>query len=247
MPEPHYFGVSIPRGTFQAEDVPVDHPAIPPLAVMVLALLVEGDAHPYEMVSTLRARREDRIVAVSIGSVYRAVEKLAESGYVTPGETTRDGNRPERTTYRITASGHEALRRRVDELLVEPCADRSAFLVGLAESHNVPAHRVAEQLTRRIAGLDDELDELDLAVAAARDSGVHDAYLLTADYLRSTLRTKRDWLSDLADRLSSGSLAWPSDCDPANRPLAGPTPAPPAHPDPTDATLQNHHDPKANR
>lgn len=200
----------IPRGTIQSEDDATDRRPIPPLAVTVLALLVEGEAHPYEMVNTLLARREDRIVAVSIGSVYRAVEKLAEYGYVVPGETTREGNRPERTCYRVTESGRAALQRRVDELLVEPYADRSAFLVGLGEAHNVPAARVAEQLARRVAGLDDELAELDRGIDEARAAGVRDAYLLAPDFLRHSLRSKRDWLSDLSDRLASGDLAWPS-------------------------------------
>ena len=44
-----------------------------PLALSTLALLTERPMHPYEMYQLMLQRREDRVVKVSAGSLYRAV------------------------------------------------------------------------------------------------------------------------------------------------------------------------------
>ncbi|HSN10800.1 MAG TPA: PadR family transcriptional regulator, partial [Propionibacteriaceae bacterium] len=55
---------------------------MPPIGVAVLALLAERPMHPYEMLQTMRERHEDVALPVSIGSLYHAVSRLAEKGYV---------------------------------------------------------------------------------------------------------------------------------------------------------------------
>ena len=69
-----------------------------PLGVMVLALLGEGDMHPYEMIRLMRFRRDDRLVAITNGTMYHTVGRLEKAGLVTEVGVDRDGNRPERTT-----------------------------------------------------------------------------------------------------------------------------------------------------
>ena len=85
--------------------------ALTPLGVAALSLLVEEPMHPYEMYQLLIARHEDRLVKVRPGTLYHAVGRLEEQGLVTATGTDREGNRPERTTYTISAAGREALTR----------------------------------------------------------------------------------------------------------------------------------------
>jgi len=54
--------------------------ALTPLGVMVLALLREGDMHPYEMMRLLRHRREDRMVKLTNGTFYHTVARLSATG-----------------------------------------------------------------------------------------------------------------------------------------------------------------------
>ena len=76
-----------------------------PLGVMVLALLREGDMHPYEMIRLMRIRRDDRLVAITNGTVYHTVARLERAGLLAEVGVDRDGNRPERTTYAVTDAG----------------------------------------------------------------------------------------------------------------------------------------------
>jgi DNA-binding HxlR family transcriptional regulator len=78
-----------------------------PLGVMVLALLREGDMHPYEMIRLMRHRHDDRIVSVTNGTMYHTVARLERQGLIAEVGIDRDGNRPERTTYALTDAGGE--------------------------------------------------------------------------------------------------------------------------------------------
>ena len=55
-----------------------------PLGVMVLALLAEGDMHPYEMIRLMRFRRDDRLVTITNGTVYHTVARLERAGMAGP-------------------------------------------------------------------------------------------------------------------------------------------------------------------
>ena len=84
--------------------------ALTPLGISALALLAERPMHPYEMYQLLMERSEDRVVKVRPGSLYHTVDRLAGQGYVRATGTGRAGNRPERTTYEITATGRSRTR-----------------------------------------------------------------------------------------------------------------------------------------
>ncbi|WP_448631480.1 PadR family transcriptional regulator [Cellulomonas soli] len=97
------------------------------VAVLALALLHEHPMHPYQVHQVLTRRGDTRLVRVSPGSVYHAVERLARDGLARPVGTDRDGRRPERTTYEITDAGRDAFADRVRGLLGEehpsyPCS-----------------------------------------------------------------------------------------------------------------------------
>src|SRR6185312_10681901 len=87
------------------------------LGISALALLAERPMHPYEMYQLLIQRHEDRVVKVRPGSLYHKVHWLESRGLVRSTTTEREGNRPERTIYEITAAGRETLTLRVAEML----------------------------------------------------------------------------------------------------------------------------------
>ena len=147
-------------------------PALTPLGVMVLALLREGDMHPYEMARLLRARRDDRIVPISAGTLYHTVTRLHGQGLIEEVGVDREGNRPERTTYTVTPAGTEAVREWVRREL-GGSRRRTAFRVALAEAHNLERDGVVELLTQRLELLRDELETLSTALdGAATPAGV---------------------------------------------------------------------------
>lgn len=184
--------------------------ALTPLGISVLALLNERPMHPYEMVQTLKDRNEDRIVKVRPGSLYHTVERLAAAGLVEVTGTERAGNRPERTTYRITASGRDALTARIAELIATPVNEYPAFPAALSEAHHVSRPDVVPLLTTRVNELQQLIDELSAIIASRCRDELPEAYWLVADYLLTTYAAERDWIARTADRIESKDLSWPT-------------------------------------
>lgn len=195
----------------------MDVSRLTPLAVMVLALLREGDMHPYEMMRLLRTRRDERLVRIQKGTFYHAVSRLERDGFVAEVGIDRDGNRPERTTYSLTPAGEEAVvdwvRRELGRL------DRPAeFRVALAEAHNLPRDEVIALLDARRALLQAAADEQRLGLAEAAERHVPDQFLVEVQRESVLLDAELAWQDALRARLADGSLAWGLDELPAHFP-----------------------------
>ncbi|NEW25159.1 helix-turn-helix transcriptional regulator [Nocardia cyriacigeorgica] len=204
---------------------------VTPLAIAVLALLEERPMHPYEMYQLLAMRREDKLVKVRPGSLYHVVTRLAELDMVRAEGIDRAGNRPERTTYRITAAGRETLRTRIAELLRTPLPEYPLFPVALGEAHNLPKPEVLALLRERLDHLAGESAELETMIAKAERKQVPRRYWIVLPYLRATVRAEIEWVEQLVAELDSGALLW-EEFDPATGRRAEPCDAPPWHPEP---------------
>lgn len=179
-----------------------------PLAIAVLALLDERPMHPYEMYQLLLARREDMLVKVRPGSLYHAVARLAEDAMVRAEGTERAGNRPERTTYRITEDGRDALRERIAEWLRAPAAEYPIFRLALAEAHSLPAEEVVALLDERVGHLGVTLAAVDAMLDWTRAKGMPRRYHLHLDYIRATTQAELAWIERFAAELGSGTVEW---------------------------------------
>ena len=91
-----------------------------PLALAVLAWLMTGPMHPYELGRRLQETGMDRSVKFNRGSLYMVVEQLRKAGFVAEQETVRDSQRPERTVYALTDDGRTELYDWMRELVAEP-------------------------------------------------------------------------------------------------------------------------------
>jgi DNA-binding PadR family transcriptional regulator len=76
-----------------------------PLALAVLVHVAEQPRHPYEIAQVLRERGKDGSIKINYGSLYTVVQSLERHGFIEAAGTERDGRRPERTVYGITATG----------------------------------------------------------------------------------------------------------------------------------------------
>ncbi|WP_205843954.1 PadR family transcriptional regulator [Nakamurella deserti] len=183
-------------------------PLLNPLALATLGVLVERPMHPYEMFQLLIDRSEDRLVKVRRGTLYHAVARLTETGLTEVVGTDRGGNRPERTTYAITAAGRTVLDDTVRDQLARPEPDYPMFPLALAQAHNLPREDVVAALHRRIDGLAAELAGYDSGIAAAAARGVPRRYLVDADYQRTMRHTELDWLRRFVAELTDDTIPW---------------------------------------
>src|SRR5579884_466505 len=101
-------------------------------ALTVLCLLRERPMHPYEMQRLIRRRHKDEFLDLKRGSLYHAINRLEKAGLIEVVETSREGRRPERTTYRVNEAGVDVLLEWLREMLSRPSRDPNEFLTAVA-------------------------------------------------------------------------------------------------------------------
>ncbi len=195
------------------------------LAVSALALLAERAMHPYELFQLMLQRREDRVINVSAGSLYRAVERLASDGLIVASGVERLGHRPERTVYVITDAGRHSLREALSEMLATHVNEYPEFPVAIREVRNLPAPDVARLLGDRLAAVSASIQFTDAALDRIAAKGLARHLVLDVHYSRAMLEAEARWIAQTIDELDSGELSWaaeppadPSDPQPQPQP-----------------------------
>jgi DNA-binding PadR family transcriptional regulator len=183
-----------------------------PLGVMTLALLREGDMHPYEMIRLMRMRHLDELVPITNGTFYHTVARLQRAGLLADLGTDRDGNRPERTTYSVTAAGTDAVTDWVRSELAR--IDHPAeFRVALSEAHNLDRDEAADLLRVRRAALTDEHRRHRDDLTSAWANGVPAQYRVQTERQEALLAVELTWLDGLIERLEQSTFRWGPDAD----------------------------------
>lgn len=178
-----------------------------PLSVMVLALLREGDMHPYEMIRLMRQRHDDRLAPITNGTVYHTVARLQKLGLLAELGVDRDGNRPERTTYTLTDEGRAIVPEWVRREL--PRIDRpEQFRIALAEAHNLDRPQVINLLRQRRDALQDHITYHRNGRHKAAERAVPAQYLIEIEREAALIEADLRWLDALIQRLENREFAW---------------------------------------
>ena len=177
-----------------------------PLALAVLACLVERPMHPYEMAATMRTRGQDASIRLNYGSLYGVVEKLLQRGLIEEQEVMREGRRPERTVYRITEDGRTEVDEWMSELLGTSAKEFPQFEAGLSLMGVLRPERVVELLEQRARKLRERLSDLDATVDAVTRNGVPRVFLVELDYERALVEADCAFTEQLTRDIESERL-----------------------------------------
>jgi DNA-binding PadR family transcriptional regulator len=177
-----------------------------PLALAVMACLAERPMHPYEMAATMRTRGQDASIRLNYGSLYGVVETLLKRGLIEEHEVVREGRRPERTVYRITADGRTEVDEWLAQLLGTSAKEFPQFEAGLSLMGVLPPERVVDLLDQRVVKLHERLSELDAIVAATTGNGVPRLFLTEMDYERALVDADCAFTEQLARDIESERL-----------------------------------------
>ncbi|MBE7700315.1 PadR family transcriptional regulator [Oerskovia sp. Sa1BUA8] len=177
-------------------------------ALLLLGLLHEQPMHPYQVHQTLKQRGDDRLASITPGSVYHAMERLESDGLVEVVGTDREGNRPQRTTYRLTDAGREVFAARTARLLGEPRREHPWFPLALSQAHAIDRASALTALRARRAALADELTAWTRRYDDVRSHGLPRRLLLDVEHDLHRIESELTWLDGLLADLDSGALDW---------------------------------------
>jgi DNA-binding PadR family transcriptional regulator len=179
-----------------------------PLQLAVLRLLADEQLHPYEMQQRIREKAIDHVVKVAHGSLYHAVDRLAEQGLIEPVETSREGRRPERTVYAITETGRDEARSRLREFMMRSVKEYPSFGMALSFVTLLPPAEAASLLKRRTVDLEARLAAHDTVVETLIKQGHPRVDVIEVEFLNSCLRSELDFVRALSEDIKTRRLDW---------------------------------------
>ena len=183
--------------------------ALTPLALAAMELLHDGPKHPYEIHQTMQEREVWRLVKLTTGSLYHAIERLDRDGLIEAVETSREGRRPERTIYRLTEAGRDAFAERLRAMVAEPVLEYPQFAVGVAFLHTLDRADALVQLRRRAVALEATIAAEQVYCTRLTDLGLHELYWADVRLRLRQRETELAWTNELIDRLETRQLTWP--------------------------------------
>ena len=178
------------------------------LALAVLAYLAHGPAHAYELARTLRDKGDARSIKFNQGSLYMVVQQLAKAGFVVAQETTRAGQRPERTVYALTDAGRQELRDWLRELVEEPQYEYPQFVAALSLIGALPPGEVVELLGRRLRRLSAQRAEIRDLIDSGLAGGVHPLFLVEEEYRLALLDAESSFVERFIERITHPEKGW---------------------------------------
>ena len=178
------------------------------LALAVLSYLTQGPMHPYQLSRTLRDNGDVRSIKFNHGSLYMVVQQLARAGLIAEVETTRVGQRPERTVFRLTDDGQRELREWLRELVGEPQHEYPQFVAALSLIGALDPGEVIELLHGRLRRLEDQRVEIRKLTDDALADGVHPLFLVEEDYRLALLDADSSFTEQFIDRIENPTTGW---------------------------------------
>jgi DNA-binding PadR family transcriptional regulator len=180
-----------------------------PLAMVVLALLVEAPMHAYRMQQLIRGRGKDTVVNVAQrNSVYQALSTLLRKGLIRVRQTARASGRPERTVYEITDQGSATFHSWLRSMLSTPAREFPVFPAAVSFMMVLTPDDVARQLSLRATALQEKLAASRAAMKAVRSKGLPRLFLLEDEYRQAMMRAEIDWLTSVIADLKSKKITW---------------------------------------
>jgi DNA-binding PadR family transcriptional regulator len=170
---------------------------------VILGLLRRGPLHGYELKRIIEREMGDW-ADIAFGSIYFALEKLSQEGFVTGQVKDGEGHRPSRIEYTITEAGREEYLRLLRGLWSDEERRNDPLDVAVAFIHDLPPEEVSGYLEGRMAGLEAAIAGLEVHEAETmRNEHVPPESRFIFSHARHQMKAELEWTRDVLSGLPS--------------------------------------------
>lgn len=170
------------------------------------ALRFMQPAHGYEIRRELESWNADKWANIAYGSIYHALSKMAEEGFLKPVDTERVNNRPARTTYAVTEIGEGEFQRLLREYWWEPKPAIDPFQVALSLMSEMPRDELLAALRYRAGMARSTIEARKFAAQASwmdlKPRHVPELFQLAAAHAEAELH----WIEEIIGKVERGEL-----------------------------------------
>ncbi len=128
--------------------------------LVILGLLRERPLYGYEIKQIIEDHMNDW-TSIAFGSIYFALDKLAEEGFIQKMDVEQQGKRPSRTVYQISEDGRKEFLRLLRENWQNEERQYYALDICLFFLESLPHQEVMHYLQSRKAGLQEALKHIE--------------------------------------------------------------------------------------
>jgi DNA-binding PadR family transcriptional regulator len=164
--------------------------------------------HPYELGRTLRDHGDARSIKFNHGSLYMVFQQLEKAGFIVALETTRDGQRPERTVYALTGAGRDEVRDWLRALVEVPQHEYPHFVAALSLIAALPPGEVVDLLGRRLRQLAEQRAEMRDQVDKTLAGGLHPLFLVEEEYRIALLDAEAMFIERFIEEINHPETGW---------------------------------------
>jgi DNA-binding PadR family transcriptional regulator len=174
--------------------------------LVILGLLRQRSLYGYEIKQIIEDHMGDW-TSIAFGSIYFALDKLAEEGFVEKVSVEQKGKRPSRSVYQITELGREEFLRLLRESWQQVEREYYSLDVCLFFLESLPLEEVKQYLRTRHSALQESLQY----IQNHRDEQLSnpEVPLLAGAIFDHTLihtQAELNWLSDLLQKIENDNF-----------------------------------------
>ena len=175
--------------------------------LVLLGLLHDRPLYGYEIKQIIEEHMGDW-TSIAFGSIYLALDKLAEDWFVEKIATEQEGNRPSRSVYQITDKGNVEFLRLLRESWQAVEREYYEIDICLFFLERLSLSEVKGYLRTRLARLEETLYHLQTHEAEQfQDPEVPPQARAIFDHTRTHIQSDVDWTRELLANLEKGPLS----------------------------------------
>ncbi|HSV97357.1 MAG TPA: PadR family transcriptional regulator [Spirochaetota bacterium] len=165
------------------------------IEITILGLLMEENLYGYEIKKKIVERLED-YVDIKFGSIYYAIKKAVDNGWVKRVGTEKEGGNPERYIYQIMPAGRKYYRKMLKQYFDHTMIHFDIDIVLMFYNSLIPEQKEAfiedrmEAVKEKLANIKEKVDE-EMKLPEEK-SHIH-----VFTYLENHLKAELTWLKSL--------------------------------------------------
>lgn len=172
--------------------------------LVILGLLRDRRLYGYEIKHIIEDHMGDW-TSIAFGSIYFALRKLTEEGFIEKSGTEKHGENPSRIIYQITGKGRDEFMRLLREIWGDLERQYFAFDIGLFFMDALPRNEATDFLRQRVGHLEQILGHLE----AHRDDQmanpeVPPRAIAIFDHSFVHFKAELEWTRDVLEQVEKG-------------------------------------------
>ncbi len=163
------------------------------IEITILGLLMDGNLYGYEIKKKIVERLED-YVDIKFGSIYYAIKKSVENGWVKRVGTEKESGNPERYVYEILPAGKKHYKKLLKQYFDANFIHFDVDIV-LMFFNFLSDEQKESFLEERMGVMKEKIESIRNKIEEGKSDDVSYMHILT--YLEHHLRAELNWLKTL--------------------------------------------------